>query len=148
MNIIIHEDQAVEEALNMLAQRLEQLFGNTREEIKWTFPNGGGPDTLPTWSVALTTTEHLILGLMPEFRWHAGDPNLRRCPFLLRLDERPARNGITPNVEVNIPHPMRRNVNGCFAMNSSDGLWLFHRGNKLTVHGSKKNPQRRHPPAL
>lgn len=121
MREILTATREIRAAITLFRKRIRALGGNaTRKE--WVFPNGERDD-LATYSIK---TQHgdLLVGL-PD-KWTNRVPHL----FCLARDGR----ALSPDVEVNIPTSLNRNVSGAY-LREGKSIWLCTRGDFTAYRG-------------
>lgn len=111
---ILSSSQAVADAVRAFRKRVEEAAAE-EAMLEWGFPNGERV-TYPTYTLN-SRDGQIQLGLPAS--WQSTVPHLIR---FVKNQGPPS-----PDVEINIPQELDRNVAGAYASSESD-LWLCHRG--------------------
>jgi hypothetical protein len=122
---IITDRKEMNQTLKTVDKALEETCGPAQDE-KWTFPDGFS-DPFPT---RLPANGRLVVGFSTERKMKSGRP------IILALDQ--STPPFTSTVELNIPPQANRRVQGCFARDANEELWLCHRGSLLTVQAYQR----------
>ena len=122
---VIEQEKSVRSAIKKFRKIIEDAsFEN--EVFQWAFPNGVKAD-IETYKL---NTHHGTLGVgIPKGQWNARVPHL----FTLSLDA----STLSPDVEINIPLSLDRNVSGVYVKNGKD-IWLCSRGMFTAYRGKIK----------
>ncbi len=122
---VIEQERSIQTAIRKFRKLIED---NSYEHqvLEWAFPNGE-KDNLTTYKLK---TSYGILGVgIPDRQWNNRTPHL----FTLSMDA----SVISPDVEINIPLTLNRNVSGVYVKNGKD-IWLCSRGDFTAYRGKIK----------
>ncbi len=127
---VLFKAREVSAAFRELRSALKQEMPKT-VSLHWSFPGHGSTGKgVRTWSRGGASA--IAVGVGAEGDWG------NRTPILIAPS--PAVPRICPVVEVNVPTTTvrpERGINGCFGRDAEDGLWLLHRGTRLTATGRR-----------
>ena len=122
---VIEQEKSIRRAIKNFRKIIKDASFES-EVLQWAFPNGVKAD-LETYKL---NTRHGTLGVgIPKSQWNTRVPHL----FTLSLDA----TTISPDVEINIPLSLARNVSGVYVKNGND-IWLCSRGMFTAYRGKIK----------